>query len=121
MQPINALEKKKDPSGIWRRYVNGLLETDYADFFRRLDLLIVLQVPSFAQVYEWRRLQERKLAEKPGTKTHHIMQEDDLKRFIQHFERLSRNGLAVLPEKADILLKLNAAHEIVERLDLRKL
>ncbi len=117
MQPINALEEKEDPVGIWRRYVNGLLKTDYADFFRRLDLLIVLQVPSFEQVYEWRFLQERKLAEKLSLKTHELMQEAELKRFIQHFERVTRNCLSLMPQKADILFKLNLNHEIVERFD----
>ncbi|MEC4677434.1 MAG: phosphoribulokinase [Nitrospirota bacterium] len=117
IQPINTLEEKEDPVGRWRRYVNGLLETDYADFFHRLNLLIVLQLPSFEQVYEWRFLQERKRAEKCAFKTPHIMQEADLKRFIQHFERVTRNCLSLMPQKADILFRLNTAHEIVKRFD----
>ncbi|VAX31838.1 D-glycerate 3-kinase, plant type [hydrothermal vent metagenome] len=117
IQPINMLEEKEDQGGHWRRYVNGLLETDYADFFHRLNLLIVLQLSSFEQVYEWRFLQERKRAEKRICKTPHFMQEADLKRFIQHFERVTRNCLSLMPQKADILFRLNDAHEIVKRFD----
>lgn len=117
IQAINALESSKDPLGIWRRYVNGLLKIDYADFFKRLNLLIVLQAPSFETVYDWRALQEKKLQKKIDLKDHRLMNEAELKRFMQHFERVTRNCLSTLPEKADILFKLNRDHKVIERVD----
>lgn len=116
VQTINPLESNEDPLGVWRRYVNDLLKTDYADFFRRLNLLIVLQAPSFEAVYDWRVLQEKKLREKIDLKNHRLMNAAELKRFMQHFERVCRNCLSSLPEKANILFKLNADHEVIERI-----
>lgn len=53
-EPANALEAERDRAGRWRRYVNERLKTDYASLFRRLDLLVMLRVPSFEKVLKWR-------------------------------------------------------------------
>lgn len=110
---INDLEETEDPKCIWRRYVNEQFKTGYSELFERIDLLIVLQAPSFKAVYTWRALQEKKLAERRDGKNHHIMNEVKLKRFVQHFERITRHCLSILPNKADIVLKLNAQHEVI--------
>ncbi len=119
-EPVNALERVEDASGDWRRYVNRQLEERYQELFDMVDTLIMLKVPSMEAVYEWRSLQEKKLAERvkyifdTQQPTDHlrIMNEDEIIRFIQHYERLTRNMLSEMPDRADITLMLNENHKI---------
>lgn len=120
-EPINKLEAESDQTGSWRRYVNAALATDYVPVFARMDMMVMLQAPSFEQVYAWRGLQEEKLKqsrqEAGKSDLSGIMSTEQLSRFIQHFERLTRHGLATLPASADLVFKLNADHRIVAQLD----
>jgi D-glycerate 3-kinase len=109
--PVNALEMDEDPDGTWRSYVNRRL-ADYQYLFRRIDYLVMLKAPSFDCVYRWRSLQEQKLAASTESAGDKIMDRPALDRFIQHFERLTRHCLEKLPERADLVLSLNADHEI---------
>lgn len=114
-QPVNALEAEEDPDGTWRRYVNGQLAGDYERLFAELDALIMLKVPSMESVFEWRSLQERKLAEarrqEPGENLR-LMDDRALERFIMHYERLTRYMLEEMPGRADVTLFLNEQHQI---------
>jgi D-glycerate 3-kinase len=42
------------------------------------------------------------------------MNGEEIKRFIQHYERLTRAMLSELPEQADITLFLNENHKIAD-------
>jgi D-glycerate 3-kinase len=110
--PINTLESEEDPQGDWRSYVNRQLEYYHRTLFRATDLLIFLQAPSFEKVYEWRELQETKL-KSTAPRGSHVMNRQQLERFIQHYERLTRGGLDHLPQQADILVRLDDDHRIV--------
>ena len=113
-EPVNALERDRDPEGHWRRYVNDRLQ-DYQRLFDGLDHLVLLRAPSFEQVYQWRAEQEAALARRvaqerrtaPG-----LMSEDELKQFISHYERLTRWILEEMPHRADLVFELNPAHRI---------
>ncbi len=114
-EPVNELEAKEDPDGTWRRYVNDQLKGPYQNLFALLDRLIMLKVPDMAAVFRWRLEQERKLAELYRYSPHQplkLMDENQLRRFIQHYERLTRWMLEDLPPRADIVLYLNPAHQI---------
>lgn len=111
IEPINALEREQDDSGTWRHYVNRQLEGPYADVFAELDLLVVLQAPSFGAVYRWRLEQEQKLA--AATMGTAIMSDEQVARFIQYFERITRANLEQLPALADAVLELDDAHDCV--------
>jgi D-glycerate 3-kinase len=113
---MNALEREADRDGRWRAAVNDSLATDYQPIFAELDLLVMLRAPTFEQVYEWRGLQERKLAARRGAGSA-VMNEAELQRFIQHYERLTRHCLATLPDSADIVFQLDAGHRVVSRSD----
>ncbi|SFF40627.1 D-glycerate 3-kinase [Fontimonas thermophila] len=107
--PINALEAEEDTDGRWRRWVNTRLREDYPRLFAAIDHLVFLRIPGFEQVFEWRWQQEAELAaagHRPG------MDADTLRRFIQHYERLTRHALAVLPDRADICIELARDHSI---------
>ncbi len=123
IEPVNAFEREQDPDGTWRRLVNMKLAEEYQSLFKLIDYLIVLEAPSFDSVYEWRLLQEQKLASNwlKNTKKDHnkeqgsrIMNEKQLRDFIAYYERITRHCLRTMPEKADCLFKLNPSHEIIE-------
>jgi D-glycerate 3-kinase len=111
--PINALEAEEDKDGRWRTHVNEQLAGPYAELFGRLDRLIMLKVPGMECVHRWRGLQERKLAaavqdsSSPGGR---LMDETALRRFIMHYERLTRHMLAEMPARADVTLFLDDNH-----------
>lgn len=112
LQPLNELETREDADGAWRRHVNAQLRGPYATLFARLDRLIMLKVPDMKCVYEWRELQEEKLAAKMAhTGYHRIMDSSGLKRFIMHYERLTRHMLEEMPDRADLTLFLDEHHQ----------
>ena len=104
-QPANTLEAEADSDGVWRKYVNDQLKQEYATLFSCLDKLAVLSAPSFNCVFRWRLLQEQKLKEKweqeQPNQPCKIQTPEQLRRFISHYERISRHCLATLPAKAD--------------------
>jgi D-glycerate 3-kinase len=108
-EPVNDLERREDAFGIWRRYANRQLETDYAKLFAQLDKLVFIRVPDMDCVYRWRGLQEEKLS---ATRTGpSLMDQTALRRFIMHYERLTRHNLNDLPLRADLTLSLNEHHQ----------
>ena len=113
--PINTLEAEEDANGSWRNHVNDALETYNRDVFNFLDFLVVLNAPSFECVYEWRGRQEHKLIEATKAKGGNITRTFDeaaLKRFIAHYERITRHALATMPNRADWCFYLNGAQKI---------
>lgn len=113
IDPINRLESEEDPGGIWRRTVNEHLHGDYQRLFALIDVLILLRVDGMHRVFEWRRLQEHKLADAvtsaDGMDTR-IMTDEQVDRFIMHYERLTRHILTEMPARADIVFDLDESH-----------
>lgn len=114
LEPVNRLEREEDPDCVWRRAVNEHLRGDYRDLFARIDVLILLRVDSMQRVFAWRRLQEHKLADSVareatslGTR---IMTDEQVDRFVMHYERLTRHILAEMPARADIVFDLDESH-----------
>lgn len=97
--PVNDLERREDAGERWRTWVNDRLATDYAALFDRLALRILLCAPSFDVVVRWRTEQERQLLS-GGMGTPAI------KRFIDHYERITRWMLQ--DEPADLVIDLDA-------------
>lgn len=102
--PVNALEREEDPHAIWRHYVNAMLAGPYRELFARIDLLVLLAAPGFAIVPHWRTEQERELRDAGGGG----MTDEQVLRFIQHYERLTRHILADMPTYADLTIPLAA-------------
>jgi D-glycerate 3-kinase len=82
----------------------------YRDLFARIDVLIFMRAPSFASVYKWRGLQERKLRQSEHGNA--VMDKKELETFIMHYERLTRWMLKEMPARADLLLPLGADQHI---------
>lgn len=111
-KPVNELEAVEDQNGVWRNEINQYLKKEYAAFFSKLNFLAVLQAPAFEIVYSWRRLQEEKLRlARPNA--HGLMNDAELKRFIQHYERITRYMLIELPAFSDAVLRIDENHEII--------
>ena len=113
VEPVNDLERDEDPEGIWRTFVNRQLQGPYAEWFSQIDRFIMLKVPSMECVFQWRSLQEQKLAEKTAFTgdNSRIMNAESLKRFIMHYERITRHTLAEMPSRADLTLALDHNHQ----------
>jgi len=107
--PVNALEEEDDPDGSWRRRVNDRLSQDYRELFDQLDTLIMLRIPSFDKVLEWRALQEKKLIQKSTAADY---EELHLDRFIMYFERLTRHMLQTMPSYADTIIDIDEQHRM---------
>lgn len=109
--PVNALETEEDAGGVWRRYVNDALETQFLPLYPRIDLWVMLRAPDFASVYRWRREQEHKLAR--ATQGGNVMSDAEVARFIQHYERLTRHCLECLPDRVDVQFQLDGERRVV--------
>lgn len=108
--PVSALESCEDADGRWRTYVNERLRSEYAKLFAFLDSLLFLRAPDFDAVLRWRLEQEHKLRDIAGEDANAIMSDEQVATFIQHYERITRNNLAVLPALADAVVELDVDH-----------
>jgi D-glycerate 3-kinase len=108
-EPINTLELTEDTDGRFRSYVNSQIAGSYAGLWTELDQLIYLAAPSFESVYALRAEQEAKLREPVATG---IMGESALQRFVQHFERVTRQMLRDAPGYADVVVRLDAERRV---------
>lgn len=119
-EPINELEQAEDSQSIWRNYVNLALAGDYQKLHALIDQLVMLQAPSFNTVFAWRLEQEQKMVARlersagqsdrqPGDK---IMNEREIRGFIQHFQRITEQTLAEMPQRAQHLYQLTESREI---------
>jgi|TARA_Y100000310_G_scaffold191156_1_gene191158 D-glycerate 3-kinase len=112
--PVNSLEEAQDGDRVWRNYVNSRLQKGaYRDLFDRLDGLLMLQVPDMEAVFRWRWQQEEQLRLARGPQEE-IMTRQQVRYFIMHYERLTRHMLQEMPQRADLVLALNAQHRLVD-------
>ena len=119
IEPVNHLERLEDPDGVYRDYVNTALATQYPQLFELVDSTAMLRAPSFKTVFEWRLEQEQKLIEKLQlTKTAlaslSTMSDEEIRRFIQNFQRITEHCLEEMPTRVDHLFQLNAARQVVD-------
>ncbi|MFM2290016.1 MAG: hypothetical protein RL684_3159 [Pseudomonadota bacterium] len=116
--PVNALEREQDGDARWRTYVNEQLAGRYQALFGLLDVLVMLAPPRFEQVTAWRIEQEHGLAasERDAGRSgpsSRIMNDSEVARFVQFFERLTRHMLVEMPARADLVVSLGARREIL--------
>ena len=112
IRPVNALEEREDPDAIWRTEVNRALGSTYQALFDRIDLLVLLEPPSFETVGGWRIEQEHALRRsRPDAPA--SMSDAEVARFVAHYERLTRHILEEMPGRADLAVKLDASRRCV--------
>lgn len=110
--PVNDLERIEDPTGDWRWYVNRDLGGRYQALFAELDLLLMLRPPDFDRVYAWRGEQEARLRAAGGGPE--VMTQAEVRRFVMHFERLTRFMWEEMPGRADAVVRLGDDHDPVQ-------
>ena len=105
--PINTLELKEDPDGVWSKWSNRELAGDYQVLFDRFDLLIIIKVPSMQHIFESRWLQEQTLAKTliDSELANKIMTREEVDRFVMHYERLTHYIQEEVPTFADIVIE----------------
>ncbi len=113
IKPINSLEKSKDLSLVWRKYVNDQLKKQYKNLFKQLNEIIYLRANSFKVLKEWRIKQEKRLWLKSKNKKNlRIMNKSDIINFMQTYQRITQNMFKDVPKYASIIMKLNSNHQI---------
>jgi len=108
VEPVNGLERLEDPTGDWRYYVNRELGGHYQALFAEIDLLVMLRPKTFEHVYLWREEQEAQLRE-AGVGPE-VMPPTAVRRFIMHFERITRFMWEEMPGRADAVVFLGDDH-----------
>jgi D-glycerate 3-kinase len=111
--PMNALEAEEDPASQWRQYANGALAGPYRGLFAPIDRLALLAAPGFEVVFDWRMQQERELARSAGPDASAVMDEAQVARFIQHYERITRHILREMPGRADCVVQLDQNRRLI--------
>lgn len=112
-EPINVLERTEDAHAYWRAFSNQQLMDDYEPLYAELDIWVMLAAPGFEHVLRWRSEQEQKLRESSAGKGQGLMNADALSRFVQHFERYTRQCLRDMPKQVDVLFELDSERNIV--------
>ena len=107
---INNLEKIKDPRYQWRNFYNNKLKLEYKKLFKLFDELIFLKTSSFDNVFKWRLRQEKTNQSK--NKKSKRMTPNEIKIFIQHYEKITKWMLKDLNKKAQVVIKFEKNHKI---------
>ena len=107
---INKLEKNYDYNYSWRNYYNYKLKNEYKELFNLFDLSIFMKAPSFRYVYDWRYKQEIKNYSK--SKNFKKMSINEIKFFIQHFEKITKWMIKDLNKKANLVININKDQKI---------
>jgi D-glycerate 3-kinase len=111
-EPMNGLERLEDPTGDWRYYVNRELGGRYQELFSEIDVLVMLRPPSFDHVFAWREQQEARLRAEGGGPE--VMTPTAVRRFVMHFERITRFMWEEMHARADAVVHLGEDHAPVE-------
>ncbi len=107
---INNLEKIDDPKNQWRNFYNHKLKTEYKKLFKLFDELIFLKTSSFDNVYKWRLKQEK--TNKSKNRKSKKMSANEIKVFVQHYEKITKWMMKDLNKKAEIVIKFEKNHKI---------
>ena len=112
-KPINSLERIYDQTFKWRQYVNYQLETKYKKLFNQLDGLLYLRAKNFSLLRRWRLKQEKKLWLKSKNKKNlKIMNKDQVKNFMDTYQRITQQMFKDMPKYSSIIMNLNSSHQI---------
>ena len=106
---INDLEKKFDPSVIWREAYNNSL-SEYQKLFKKFQIYIFIKIPNWRYVINWKYKQELSLRSIKAD----IRLKKKLYQFIQYYEKLSKWMSKTSPNFCNILIKLDKKQKIKE-------
>lgn len=113
--PVNDLESEEDELCTWRSFVNSELANQYQTLFNKIDYSVMLAAPSFDSVLNWRLEQEHKLAKSTRGEKTGVMNDLEIARFIQHYQRLTEHALRTLPQQCDTVFYLDEHRNITQQ------
>jgi len=91
------------------------LNTEYKSLFNMFDIKIFLKAPSFKYVLNWRLKQERRnLSYSNKAKKMTI---NEIKYFIQHYEKITKWMLKNNNNSSDVVLKINK-NQIIQSISI---
>tara|TARA_B100000575_G_scaffold293217_1_gene303900 strand:+ start:1659 stop:2474 length:816 start_codon:yes stop_codon:yes gene_type:complete len=103
-EPVNHMEKFLDKDFKWRKYANMMSKKYFLQVYKKSDFSIFLKIPSFKQVFSWRRQQERKLPRKLR------MNDYQLKKFISFYQRITLDLLKDYKKCFDSYISIDSKH-----------
>ena len=109
---INFLEKKFDKKKKWRNYYNIQLQSDYKKLFKKFNSTIYLRNKSFLQILNWRNNQEINLQKNKNLKNNLGMSKNEIERFIQYYEKITKWMMKEMPKKSNLIIDINENLEI---------
>jgi len=113
IKPANSLEKINDKKLTWRKFVNKQLQSKYKQLYDQLNCLLYLKSKNFSLLKQWRIKQEKKLRLKnKRSNNHKIMNNKEVIKFMQTYQRVTQNMFKNVPKYASIILYLNSNHQI---------
>jgi len=113
IKPVNSLEKLSDEKLTWRKFVNKQLKSKYKQLYDQLNCLLYLKSKNFSLLRQWRIKQEKKLRLKnKRSNNHKIMNNKEVIKFMQTYQRVTQNMFKNVPNYASIILYLNSNHQI---------
>jgi len=113
IKPVNFLEKINDKKLTWRKFVNKQLQSKYKQLYDQLNCLLYLKSNNFSLLKKWRIKQEKKLRLKnKRSNNHKIMNNKEVIKFMQTYQRVTQNMFKNVPKYASIILYLNSNHQI---------
>jgi D-glycerate 3-kinase len=105
--PVNELERLQDPEAVWRTAVNRkLAESDYQALFD-VELSVFFKAPDMASIIRWRLEQELRFNQ--GARS---MTEQQIRGFVQYYQRLTDWMLQDRSAKSDIVIALDQNHSV---------
>lgn len=108
---LNNLERKKDNKGIWRRYYNKKLKSEYRDLYKMFDHTIFLKAPSFKYILNWRIKQEKMI--QSNSIICKRMSRHNIIDFVEHYEKITKWMLKTHGNKADLVVQVNKKQQII--------
>ena len=107
---INHIEKIFDEDLRWRNYYNHQLQNKYAKLFKLFDKVIYLKAPSFSHIQNWRLKQEKMMVTRNND--FGSMDKNQIFEFIQHYEKITKWMMKVLPSKANLTINVDKNQKI---------
>jgi len=107
---INQIEKMFDRGFMWRKYYNHQLQNQYAKLFKRFDEVIYLKASSFSYIKNWRLKQEKMMVKRNNY--FDSMNMEQISEFIQHYEKITKWMMQVLPTKANLTINVDKNQKI---------
>ena len=112
-KPVNAMERELDKHLKWRKHVNLMSKKYYSKIYKNCDFSVFLKIPSFDQVFKWRKKQEQQIAKKLR------MNDKQLKIFISFYQRITLDLLRDYKKSFKSYITINEKHNFGKLKNLR--